>query len=306
VPDIIPGAKLVSLEMEHPFFKACYDLSKGYKGFRVPPGDKYRQNYIEAVLIDDGKQNARAGIVYTRNDYADGLEIDPRMDAGMKSLTDLTNAEMQEASLRFGMNLIAYSMGPEAMRLPPPPDSVAAFEKVYRYNGPPLPAMDDFSIDRDQYQKPTWYAETDWCNTTEMWIVDEAEEKGKVVGVRFNGGTKFKAAVTRNVPQDLSGSQAIVFDMFSSVGSGVNVALLFTAKDGKAYETRPVFVRPGWNRNLRFPLNLGDTKSSASPQPWKEYDTPFEPRNSVERMTVLIYNLGESGAVKIGPIKSQK
>ncbi|MCY3020393.1 MAG: hypothetical protein NTW87_15345, partial [Planctomycetota bacterium] len=75
---------------------------------------------------------------------------------------------------------------------------------------------------------------------------------------------------------------------------------------GAAYETRPVFVRPGWNRNLRIPLNLGDMKSGASKQPWKEYDTPFEPRNDIQRITFLFYNLGDSGAVKLGPLKLEQ
>ena len=85
-----------------------------------------------------------------------------------------------------------------------------------------------------------------------------------------------------------------------------NVALLFYTKDGRSYETRPIFVRPGLNRNVRFPLDMGDMKSSATTPPWKDYDQPFAPRNTVERVTFLFYNLGENGAVKIGAIKEQK
>jgi hypothetical protein len=81
---------------------------------------------------------------------------------------------------------------------------------------------------------------------------------------------------------------------------------MFFTKDGAAYETRPLFVRPGWNRNLRFPLGLGDMKSSVSKQPWKEYDTSFEPRNALERFSILIYNLSDSGSVKIGAIRFQQ
>jgi len=308
VPRILDGAKLVSLPLSHPFFNSCYDLSKGYKGFRVPPGDKYRQDYIEAAFIPDDKEKdgQRAAIIYTRNDYADGLEIDPRMNAGMKSLTDLTNAEMQEASLRFGINLIAYSMGPNAPKLPPPPESTAEFEKLYRYNGPALPVADDFSVANDQNNKPFWVAEKEWCNETQLWVLDEKPEKSKVLAVRFSSGAKHKAAVARQGAMDLSKSLALVFDLHSDLKSGCNIALLINTKGGRAYETRPVFSRPGWNRNLRFPLNLGDFKSSASKEPWKEYDTPLEPRDQVERVTVLIYNLTESGAVKIGPLRIQK
>jgi hypothetical protein len=309
VSQIVENGELVSLPLDHPFFKACYDLSKGYKGFRVPPGDKYRQDYIEGVMVPDeqaaakGVQALRAGIIYTRNDYADGLEIDPRMNAGMKSLTDLTNAEMQEASLRFGMNLLAYSMGSSAPKLPPPPENTAQFEKLYRYNGPPLAALDDFTVAQDQYNKQIWNVEKEWCNETQMWLLDDKNEKTKVISLRFTGGEKFKAAITRQLATDLSTAEALVFDLQSDLKSGCNIALLFNTKDGKAYECRPVFARPGWNRGLRFPLALGDMKSSHSKVPWKDYDTPFEPRNQVERITLLIYNLNESGAVKMGPIR---
>jgi hypothetical protein len=309
VPKIVPGGQVSALPMDHTFFNSCYDLRKGYKGFRVPPGDKYRQNFIEGVTVainENERIVERAGIIYTRNDYADGLEIDPRMQAGMKSLTDLTNAEMQEASLRFGINLIAYSLGAGAPKMPVPPENTAEFEKIYRYSGPALPPLDDFSVIQDQFQKSTWLAESEWCNQTQMNIVEDKEEKTRTMLVNFAGGTKFKAAVTRNVPIDLAGAQAIVFDLESKLGRGINVALLFVMKDGKAYETRPLFVRPGWNRNLRFPLGQGDFKSSASKEPWKEYDTAFEPRAQVERMSILLYNASDIGAAKIGALRLQK
>ena len=307
VPKIIPGGTLVKLPLTHPFFTACYDLRKGYKGFRVPPGDKYRLDYIEAVLVHtDNQEGDRAGIVYTRNDYSDGLEIDPRMNAGMKSLTDLTNDEMLEGSLRFGMNLIAYSLGANAPKAPPPPDGAAEVEKIYRYKGAPLPVLDDFSVLTDKWQKPIWLAEKEWCNDTQMQIGKDPEENRDLLLLRFAGGPKFKAAVTRNASLDLGGVQAVVFDLNSGVQRGLNVSLMFNLKNGKAYETRPVYVRPGWNRNLRFPLNMGDMKSSASPTPWKDYDTAFDAAGGVERMSVLIYNLADGGTAKIGPIELQR
>jgi hypothetical protein len=147
IPQILPDAKLTQLPMDHPLFSACYDLRAGFKGYRVPPGDKYRQNFIEAIVLPNADPALqRAGLIYTRNDYADGMVIDPRMNAGMKSLTDLTSGEMLESSLRFGINMVAYSLGPQSLTLPPPPEMSAEFEKLYRYNGLPLDALDDFSV----------------------------------------------------------------------------------------------------------------------------------------------------------------
>jgi hypothetical protein len=225
----------------------------------------------------------------------------------MKSLTDLTNGEMLESSLRWGMNLVAYSMGKQGLRLPPPTETLAEFEKIYRYNtGPELPVLDNFTVLEDHYKKPVWIAEKDWCNETALEIVDDKAEKGKVARVTCKAGEKFKAAITRASDCDLSATHALVFDLHSTLTQGFNVALLFHRKDGKAFESRVVFVRPGWNRNLRFPLEMGDMKSDAGPQPWKNYDTPFEPRNAIDRMSVLLYNLNESGTVIIGPIREQK
>ncbi len=257
----------------------------------------------EVVAAPTRAAHRRAGLIYSRNDYADGLEIDPRMNAGMKSLTDLTNGEMLESSLRWGMNLIAYSMGKQGLRLPPPPESLAEFEKIYRYNGPELPVLDNFTVLEDRWKKPVWVAEKDWCNETVLEIADDAAEKNKVARVACKAGDKFKAAITRFSDTDLSTIHALVFDLHSNLTQGFNVSLLFHSKDGKAYESRAVFVRPGWNRNLRFPLEMGDMKSSASPVPWQNYDQPFDPRNQVDRISVLLYNLNESGNIIVGPIR---
>ena len=148
---MIPGGELEKLPLEHDFFVACYDLRNGFKGYRIPPGDKYRQDYLEAVFIPEQPpvipaanakaevvdvaewtKHRRAGIIYTRNDYPDGLGIDPLLNTGMKSLTDFTQGEMLESSTRWGMNLVAYALGSQGVKLPPPPETTAEFEKLYR------------------------------------------------------------------------------------------------------------------------------------------------------------------------------
>jgi hypothetical protein len=120
------------------------------------------------------------------------------------------------------------------------------------------------------------------------------------------GGANFKAAVTRTGLADLAATRALVFDMFSKLKQGFYVSLLFVCTDNRSYETRGVFVRPGWNRNLRFPLNLGDMKSNTGKPPWKEHSVTFEPRNEVERFSILFYNQSDTGYVKIRPIRRQK
>ena len=67
-------------------------------------------------------------------------------------------------------------------------------------------------------------------------------------------------------------------------------------------------MRPGWNRNLRFPLDMGDMKSNAGATTLEATaDTPARSRAApVDRISILIYNLNESGTVLVGPVREQK
>jgi hypothetical protein len=299
LPRILPGARLARLEWDHPLFCAGYDLDRGYKGYPLPPGDKYREEFARGVLFG---RSGRLGLLYTRNDYADGLEIDPRMRAGMKSLTDLTPEEMLEGARRFGVNVVAYSLGFAAPRLPPPPDSAAAIEKLYRYHGPALPPFDDFEQAQSADGAPTWVGE-DWGNPAQVAVVQTAE--GRLLRATFSGGDKAKVVLSRGVELDLSRAKSVVLDIYSGLSEGLNAALLFnTRPNWEGFETRPIFIRPGWNRNLRFPLDLDDFKTTKSD--WKNYDAPFAPRNEVARLSVLIYNLHVGGEVRVDSLRVER
>ncbi|MCW8133405.1 MAG: DUF4159 domain-containing protein, partial [Planctomycetota bacterium] len=294
---VAPGARLLKMDRSEAFFRSAYDLSRGYKGYRIPPGDKYREEFVESLTVGNA---ARPALIYTRNDYADGLEIDPRNIAGRASLTDLTPEEMLEGSLRFGINLVAFSLGAEAPRLPPPPESSAQAAKLYRYSGPDLPVFDAFEPGADGVSE--WNAE-EWGNPTQAEHVNL--DRGRALKVTFKSGEKSKAAVTRSVDVDLSDAKALVLDLHSSLAHGFNVAVLFqTRPDWDGYECRPVFVRPGWNKNLRFPLNLDDFKSSKSE--WKAYDRPFAPRTQVARITILLYNHESDGAAILDNLRVER
>jgi len=297
---LFPQNKLEHLEMTHPLFKFPYDLSKGYKGYRIPPGDKYREESVQAVMVP-GANGPRIGLLYTRNDYADGLEIDPRTIAGMKSLTDLSPEEMLEGSVRFGLNVTGYALGVNAPRLPPPEESALQAAKLYRYNGPALKAFDDFERATNADGDPIWVAQ-DWGNPTTSAPAGKPGER--TLRVKLEKGEKFKGAVARVFEVDLSQAKSIVLDLHSAFGQGVNVALLFNARGGEGYESRPVFVRPGWNKNLRFPLALDDFKSSLAN--WKEYDQPFNARAQTTRLMILIYNHSENGEVQLTNLRIEK
>jgi hypothetical protein len=298
---LFPGRKVEKLEVTHPLFHAAYDLTHGYKGYRIPPGDKYRQEFMEGVTLTGRNGKSRTVLIYTRNDYADGLEIDPRNIAGMPSLTDLSADEMLEGSLRFGINLVAYSLGSDAPQMPPPPESAAQVEKTYRYHGPPLEVFDAF--DGIAEGQTVWQVD-DWANPTQAAVVANPGG-GHALKLDFKGGDKMKAAVGRNLELDLSAAKSVVVDIYSSLPHGFNAALLFQTKpDWFGFESRPVFIRPGWNRNLRFPLDLDDFKTAKND--WKAYDQPFRPRNAVGHLHILLYNLGVAGEARIESIRIEK
>ena len=78
VPLLVPGAALEKMPVEHDFFVACYDLSKGFKGFRIPPGDKYRQDYMEAAFMPDSIKPSRRGRVGRAKPLAKYAELAQR------------------------------------------------------------------------------------------------------------------------------------------------------------------------------------------------------------------------------------
>jgi hypothetical protein len=299
---LFPGKELERLDTSHLVFNSAYDLRNGYKGYKIPPGDKYRAEYLEGIQFSTKTGIARAGVIYTRNDYADGLEIDPRAIAGRMSLTDLTAEEMLEGSLRFGINLLGYALGSKAPVMPPPPESVAQFQKIYRYSGPDLPVVDDFESNTTAENIPVWVVE-DFSNPAHLTTVKEGE--GQALKVTFQGGDKMKAAIGRIFEVDLSSAKSVIFDLHLTVSHGYNVAMLFQTKgDWTGYESRPVFIRPGWNRNLRFPLDLDDFKSSKTE--WKSYDTAFKPRENIGKVVIMLYNMNDAGEARIDSLRIEK
>jgi hypothetical protein len=176
-------------------------------------------------------------------------------------------------------------------------------EKIYRYHGDPIAAFDDFEQNRGDDGQPAWQPEN-WANPTTAALTP-LPEGGNALKISFKGGDKMKAAAGKNVDLNLTGAKAIVLDLHSSMPHGFNVSLLFSTRPNwEGFESRPIFVRPGWNRNLRFPLDLDDFKSAKTE--WKSYDTPFQPRATVGRIAFLLYNLTEAGEVQVDSLRVER
>jgi hypothetical protein len=174
------------------------------------------------------------------------------------------------------------------------------------YSGPPLPALDDFTAVNEKTKKSNWSAENGWCNPGTLNFVAAAGEGVTLAQIGCAAGTKDKTAITRVADANLAKTVALVFDVNSMLTKDVQIALLFRTKDGKGYETRGSVAHPGWNRNLRFRLDARDLKSSVSKIPWLAYDTAFEPRNRIDRLSILVYNGTEAGKLQVGPVRIQE
>lgn len=272
---VLPGRELARLGPEFPGFRTGYDLTRGYKGYAIPPGDKYRLNYLEGVTID-----GKVAVVYTRNDYGDGLDIDPNTHPIMPSLTDLSPAEMQEGALRMGINLVLYFLTAGDM-------SAAEF---LHQTSTTLREAEDATVDRladgPERQVDTFAERALW--SVEAWG-DEATlaTAGSGLDVAFEVGDRGKAAVSRSFEGLLAlGSRdTLALEAESLLQCGCRIALGLVV-GGVYYETAPFYLKPGMNTAF-FRLASETFKTEATD--W-EFRAALPAPAPVERLTLLIYS----------------
>jgi hypothetical protein len=292
--------QLRKIPSDHPLFDAAYPLTNGYRGYKVPPGDKYRVEYLEGVWLDQ-----RLAVVYTRNDYGDGLEIDARAHPLMPSLSGLTAAQMQESSIRMSLNIVTYLVNAGQ---PLPEDvrqrlrAAAAAEKA-----PPRP---------DWAGKPA--TPLDWLNAPGEWAMPQGWQgdqfltttltpggrgtDSKLTLTFSTGGKPFKAwfdeaVVGRACSPPPSTRDVVLLDVTSHLPGGARVALAFGGTGPVPYlEVLPVFVRPGLNRDVAFDLRQETYKSAATN--WQQRGT-WPADFKVDTVYVVVYPQQGEGKVEI-------
>ncbi|MGQ9663356.1 MAG: DUF4159 domain-containing protein, partial [Kiritimatiellia bacterium] len=272
---VLPGCPLVRLPRDFTAYRTVYDLTKGYKGYAIPPGDKYRLDYLEGIKLGD-----RVAVVYSRNDYGHGLAIDANTFPLMQSLTDLSPAEMQEGSVRMGINLVLYFLSSR-------PGVEAEFIHRASADLRQRKEADEAQIPAGRVRKlDVFDASAEWG--VEPWSdPSEVTPHASAMKVNFQVGEKGKVAFSRAlpVPLHLSADHALVVDAESLLTCGARLALGFTV-DGIYYETRSFYLKPGRNSAV-FLMGQRTFKSEASN--WEYTTTPgvtFE----VQKLTILIYS----------------
>ena len=298
---ILPDAKFKELPMSHPIFTSCYDLRKGYLGYEIPPGDKYRENRLHAYFID-----GRPAILYSRNDYGCGLEIDTKTFVPVqRSLTDLSAAEMQNGSVMMSMNLVYFFLGEQGIQglttrvaEAAAKDSVKRAEHQLRYHrlfvkGAIQPPFEDFEsetaeewlpIDEGQVTESSWN-DIDLASSR---IVEDAD--GKHLELTYplkRGKTAFER--TFEEPVSFADYHGLLADIDNKSPALVRVAIAIVTMPGWRYfESQPAFIKPGRNRNVLFHFFTKGFKSEDTD--W-EYRAGIDGLDSVKKIIFLPYSI---------------
>jgi hypothetical protein len=269
---VLPSQPIKRLSSQFEGFKTGYDLSGGYRGYAVPPGDKYRQDYIEGIEIA-----GRIAVVYTRNDYGDGLNIDPNTHPLMTSLTNLSPAEMQEGALRMGINLVLYFLGNQLggdEMLTAVAQGLDTAENLAEVKLPQGLATTLAPIE----QVDLWQAET-WGDPAQLTATPQGTT------ITFESADKQKVALSHTLQSTpLTSNQSILAEIHNALPCGMRVALGFTANN-QYFETKPYFLKPG-NNTATFHLANADFKCETSQ--WK-YSTKLPQPFAADRLTILLY-----------------
>ena len=288
---VLPDAEYGELPMKHPVFSSCYPLLEGYEGYAIPPGDKFRETRLHAYFIE-----GRPAIIYTRNDYGCGLEIDPEKGtAGQRSQTDLSPEQMREGALRMSMNMVFYFLGERGVQVERTRVVEEAEEEMSRrkaheekwrrlFVGGKLNDIEDFETDTAEEWIPSQWADTD---VPEIGLIG-ADGRSKL-DVKFEKNHD-KSAFERDFGDaeklDLSAAHAIMLDVNNQSTAIVRLAIALST-DGQEYiyhESPQVVLKPGMNRSVLFRLG----KNFKTAPKW-EYNQPLQGANDVRKMTFLIY-----------------
>ncbi len=271
---ILPDAALERLDMTFEGFRTGYDLTKGYKGYAIPPGDKYRLDYIEGARLGD-----RVAVVYTRNDYGDGLNIDEHTHPLHESLTDLGPAEMQEGAIRMGINLTLYFLTHgkgEATFV----DRTAATLRQQREaiaSAAPAGAARSLPL----FAAGAAWQQEEWSDPGRL-VLDAASAR-----LSFTVGAQRKCAFSllQEPPVEVTADDVVVLQVRSGLRGGARLALAFTI-EGRYFESRPVYIKPGDNLAL-FPCGEASFKTEAGGWAYRDL---LPARAAIQRMSLLVYS----------------
>ncbi len=96
---------------------------------------------------------------------------------------------------------------------------------------------------------------------------------GTALQVDYADNGRDKAVLRKEVDLDLSGVTTLAIDALEPGDATVSLALALRVKDGSLYETVPMVLRPGWNRDLVFTLDEAGFKKGTDLVKWRAAST---------------------------------
>jgi hypothetical protein len=271
---ILPEAALERLDMTFEGFRTGYDLTKGYKGYAIPPGDKYRLDYLEGARLGD-----RVAVVYTRNDYGDGLNIDEHTHPLHESLTDLGPGEMQEGAIRMGVNLTLYFLTHGKGEASFVDRTAATLRQQREAAAATAPAGAARPLPIFAAGAP-WQRE-EWSDQGTLTLAEAAARLSFTVGAQ----RKCAFSLPQEPPVEVTADDVVALQIRSGLRGGARLALAFTVGD-RYFESRPVYIKPGDNLAL-FPCGEATFKTEAGGWAYRDL---LPARAAIQRITLLVYS----------------
>ncbi len=142
----------------------------------------------------------------------------------------------------------------------------------------------------------TWKADTVGDPAILSIVPENATEGNNSLHVAFQNNGKGEAIIYREGNMDLSRSQTLLLDITNPQSAVVYIATAFqTGSDWVYYESKPVPLQPGLNKNVLFYLTSPEYRCAESQ--WK-FSSNLRNRDQVQRINFLIF----TGSFKTGDI----
>ena len=221
---------------------------------------------------------------------------------------------MQEGALRFGINAVHHFLGGENPAEAEGSDAARLFPKsasVWEGDAKALSVWQDFA--GVTAETLTWRPEA-WGNGAEMSLADDGNG-GRALRIGMKAGTKDKVALKYDIPAtddrrlNLVGTKSLVLDVRNGHSGGFGLSLVLTTvgpdNHWRDFETKAIYLKPGWNRNVRFVLENAKFKSRETG--WKNYDADLTNPSACGKVGLFLYNQGRIQApVLISSIRFEK
>jgi hypothetical protein len=140
----------------------------------------------------------------------------------------------------------------------------------------------------DSFENSNKWELKDFSDPGVIALVTQNVTDGKEsLKLEFNNAGKGKAAISREADQDLSDYSAMLIDITNAANAKLDVAIAFqTGGSWEWFESKPLPLKPGLNKNLRFDLTKSEFKSSVSE--WK-YTESIGRKNLLKSISILIF-----------------